>query len=603
MNQNNMSNTDKKNNRINVSTNAYSMILGFLGCIGCAGIMANENTISFSNSIFAFLLWGLSSYVLKGVLPKFLEASKSQRVYAYAFSVVLSVALHMGTQLELHENVDFTSIKLYVGSLCLALFLAPIINGLWNAFFEHNLTKKKDEKPLRLISVWFVIFALWIPTFLALYPGAFVYDATDEYIEVISRGFSMHHPLIHVLLLGGMVHLGEYLGLGANIGIAVYTLLQMLIFSWTLAYVIVKLQSFGVGKRVLLGIIVVLGVFPIFPMYAVCSAKDTLFTSAFILITVLLIQFVREDKSFFDKRTILFVVASVAMMLLRNNGAYAYIVAIPFTALCLLSGIDKKSWAKLAILMLLSVVLYKGSEYCLKLATHASDSEHQEMLTVPIQQLARVYKYSPESFDAEDRASLYNILPENYLITYTPRCSDVLKSGFDNIQYAKHKGRYIKLWFKIGMKKPLIYLNAWLVNCYGYWYPDAINNVYGGNQMYTFQYRDSSYFGFETEPPGVRHSLFPLLEKLYRNISLEIFQQKVPVISMLFAPGFVFWLFAWVFVGLMRQKLWGYLIAYVPILLLIGTVLLGPTVLVRYALILWCVLPIMFSYRGVAIDK
>ena len=37
----------------------------------------------------------------------------------------------------------------------------------------------------------------------------------------------------------------------------------------------------------------------------------------------------------------------------------------------------------------------------------------------------------------------------------------------------------------------------------------------------------------------------------------------------------------------MRQKKWERLAAFVPVVLLWGTVLLGPTVLVRYVLILW----------------
>ena len=73
---------------------------------------------------------------------------------------------------------------------------------------------------------------------------------------------------------------------------------------------------------------------------------------------------------------------------------------------------------------------------------------------------------------------------------------------------------------------------------YGYWYPDAVINVYGGNATHTIVYEDSSYFGFETEPPGVRESKFTLLEKVYRKISLELFQQKIPGLSLFFSPGF-----------------------------------------------------------------
>jgi hypothetical protein len=235
--------------------------------------------------------------------------------------------------------------------------------------------------------------------------------------------------------------------------------------------------------------------------------------------------------------------------------------------------------------------------------THATDDEYQEKLTVPIQQLARAYKYSPETFSEDEKSTLYEVLPEDYLKTYNSRISDILKSGFDNRAYSRNPHKYQKLWLDIGLKKPNIYLNAWLANCYGYWYPDMIINVYGGNQMYTFKYKDSSYFGFETEPPGERHSLFPLLERFYRNVSLELFQQRIPVLSMLFAPGFVFYLFAWSLFGLMRDKRWMIVAAFMPMILLWATVLLGPTVLVRYVLVSWCAIPMFFAVENIKTNE
>ena len=588
-----MGETNKKNNKILISDNACSVILAFLGCVGCVGIMAGK-TISYTNSCFAVIIFALSLYAFKNVVPEFRQSGMRNKVYAYIFGGLISVALHMGAALEVYDSVNFKSVELYLCSVCLAIYLAPFIHALWNKLFQSRALKKNDEKPLNFFSVWLMIFVLWIPTFMAFFPGAFVYDATDEYVEVISRQFTMHHPLIHVLLLGGLVHLGEYIGVGANAGIAIYTIFQMAAMSWIIAYVVTALQKMGVGRKWLLGTVVFTGVFPLFPMYAVCSAKDTLFTGAFAMIVILLIQFAKDSAEFFDKKIFLFVAASTMMMLLRNNGAYAYMAAIILLIPCFIwSGIDRKHWTKILIMMVLSVVLYKGTSYCLKLATHATDFENQEMLTVPIQQITRVYTYAPEAFTEEEKEVLYEVLPESHLKTYNPRCSDVLKSGFNNSAYNQNPGRYRKLWGTIGARRPLIYLNAWLVNSYGYWYPDMIINVYKGNQMRTFQYRDSSYFGFETEVPGERHSLFPLLETLYRNISLELFQQKVPVISMLFSPGFAFYVFAAYFVGLMREKRYKYLAAYIPVLLLWGTVLLGPTILVRYVLILWFIIPLM----------
>lgn len=148
------------------------------------------------------------------------------------------------------------------------------------------------------------------------------------------------------------------------------------------------------------------------------------------------------------------------------------------------------------------------------------------------------------------------------------------------------------LWLDKFKEKPITYLNAWFMTSYGYWYPDTVINVYGGQQRFTFQYGDSSYFGFETEQPGERDSKFPWLEEQYRKMSLELYQQNVPGLSMLFSPGMLFWLFAFSLIHCIYQKKLSWLLPLGSIFLLWGTAILGPTFLVRYVLILWFALPI-----------
>jgi len=582
----------------------HSIFLAFIGTIGMQGIMAmpSSENILFTNSIFSFFVFCLLGYTLYAVHPISSVSSKRDKAIATAYSLILSIALHFGARLESVENVRFDDISLYLFTILFALSIRPIIITLINKLpilFTNCMDNHSDaesNKPFNYFQIWMIIFIAWLPVFLALYPGAFVYDAQDEYIEVISRTFSTHHPLLHVLSLGGIIHAAEYLGLSANIGIATYVIAQMLIMSAIFAYAIIAFERWGVKKKVLILVLAFYGLFPLFPMYAVCTAKDGLFTSFFFLMTLTLVIYFKGngDAFFSTKNMLLFVCASVLMMLLRNNGMYAYLVAIPLIALL---ARKKAKISQLAVLMILSILMAIGINYVLKMATSATDNEHQEMLTVPIQQIARAYTYSKDVFTEDELDTLYEVIPEEYLITYRFRVSDVLKSGFDNEAYEKNPAKYRELWANIGLRKPLIYLNAWLGTSYGYWYPDAINNVYSGNQMFTFQYTDSSYFGFETEEPGIRDSKFELLERFYEKISLSLFQQKVPVVSMLFAPGFVFMLFLLIlFIGIRNKSAMQGLL--IPTGMLWLTVLLGPTTLVRYVLILWFIIPLYIPLMG-----
>lgn len=224
---------------------------------------------------------------------------------------------------------------------------------------------------------------------------------------------------------------------------------------------------------------------------------------------------------------------------------------------------------------------------------HADASENQEMLTVPIMQLARVYAYEKETLSEKELETLYRYIPRESLERYNPKVSDLVKVGFDNIAFDEDKGGFFRLWLSTGIKHPATYLNAWFMTSYGFWYPDTVIDVYRGNQVFTFQYGDSSYFGYEVEKPGTRESKLPWLDELYRKMSLEIFQQKVPVLSMLFSPGFLFWVMIFILGGFCYKKWYNKVMPYVLLLLCWLTVIIGPTYLVRYAVFLWVAVPVL----------
>ena len=598
----------------------------FLFCVGIRGVMAlgDATGIRYSNSILSVMLFILLLMLGRIVCPLFAKVDKVWKIKAYIFSTLLSTALHIGAEYEFYDGVDYAKPSLYFNTICLAIAMAPFVAYLWRKPRGLNvIDRDENEKdkatgktsepksfrsstPFNFFYIWAIIFLFWMPVFFALYPGAFVYDATEEYVEVISRQFTMHHPLLHVLALGGIVHLFEYIGAGANLGIAVYVLLQMLVMSAALSFVVRSFQMWGVTKRYAFITVLFFSIFPLFPLYAVCTAKDGLFT-VFLLVSIVSMGNIIRLADVKDAQPashasapsmsdmVIFLVSSTLMMMLRNNGLYAYAATALISAMTLIISRRQKpaafsgTTARLLILMVLSIVLSLGGTRILKLATGATDGEHQEMLTVPIQQLARTYTYSPEAFTPDEEALLKAFIPEDYLTTYSPRISDVLKSGFNNQYYESHRALFYKLWLTIGARRPLTYLNAHLGTAYGYIYPDALNNVYKGNTMNTFTYTDSSYFGFETEPPGIRDSMLPALELLIEKFSLTLFQQKCPVLSMLFAPGFLFWVFLFVLVGYVDRK-------NLPMMLLVlmtfATVLFGPTTLVRYVLILWYITPL-----------
>jgi hypothetical protein len=130
---------------------------------------------------------------------------------------------------------------------------------------------------------------------------------------------------------------------------------------------------------------------------------------------------------------------------------------------------------------------------------------------------------------------------------------------------------------------------------YGYWYPDTIVDVYRGNEVYTFTYDDNSFFVYETEHPGYRKSFIQIIDDFYRKLSLDVYKEKLPVVSMSFSMGAIFW--GWVFaVGLIVQKrgIKG-LLPYIMPFVTWCTLLLGPTYLPRYIFFMWLCIPFVIG--------
>lgn len=565
-----------------------------------------DNGLVFTNSIFSVLVWVLCYYAVNLSLHTIDLKDKRGWWLAGILSFLFTTAMLFGTRLDYVENVDFKDPGLWISLPVLTALFTVLVRKFWN--FLGNLEERKAQvmeqlgtrrkfkmkESTRCVITFFLLLACWLPVLLAVYPGFFVYDAQEEYLQVASRVFTTHHPLAHVLLLGGIICAVHKVTGSYNLGIACYMVFQMLLVSGVFTYLLAYLRKKKVsaGFRVLS--LIYFALFPVIVMFTLCSAKDTIFTAALLLLLVSMLEFGIEGESFCDdrKKMALFMGSALVMMLFRKNGVYAYLVLLPVVFL-LRRKIAVKADKKKLLLFVLPLVGYLLLNSALMAALQAENSENQEMLTVPIQQLARTYKYSPETFTEEDREILHEVLSEDALSLYNARLSDPVKYYFNNQAYAKDKTRYVKLWLRIGLRKPLSYLNAWLMTSYGFWYPDTVINVYAGNSVFTFTYENCSYFGYEVELPGVRASKIPWLDEMYRKLSLEIQQEKIPIFSMLFSPGCLFWGFAFAFSYVLYRRKYHIIMPYFLVLLLWLTVILGPTYLPRYVLIFWFGLPLL----------
>jgi len=611
-----------------------SALLSFGGVCALPGMFSPGQGLGYSNSIFTVFLFGalfwLVGRALKAVFPGGGAGGGPGKIatgwlFPGLFGIAFPTAMVFGSSLDRKGYLPFQDVGMWLALLVLWVLFSLLVRYFWDLMAKAagnrpaggrgaggSAPSGKGAKRGGLICRAGVILLCYLPVFLAVYPGFFVYDAQDEYLQVVTRNFTTHHPLTHVLLLGGMVQLVYKLTGSYNLGIACYTLLQMGVMSLVFAWCVEKMKTRGLGKwgRVLLTLY--FGFCPVLVMFSLCSAKDGLFTGGMLVTVVLFQELWGQPDHFFRKKgnVFLLVSASAGMMLLRNNGFYAYLVFA-------LGGIVKLWRARrkaaggrgMPVLCLaLPVAVYLLINHALAGILQADRSEHQEMLTVPISQMARVYREGEEGISPEDKEAIHKYLPREALMAYNPKVSDGVKARFNNKAYEEDPAGFFRLWAKWGREHPFTYLNAWFMTSYGYWYPDTVIDVYRGNSVFTFTYKDSSYFGYEVEQPGVRESKLPWLDGLYRKMSLEIFQQRLPVVSMLFSPGFFFWATAFLLGFLGYRRRWRQVAPFLLPALYWLTLLLGPTYLVRYTVFLWVLFPLLLweaggGARGAGPDK
>ena len=393
---------------------------------------------------------------------------------------------------------------------------------------EESLISKstnKNDITIRSINIIAAIIPIIYVTMLVLMqPGFFVYDAGDELKMVESGIYTTHHPLLHVLLLGKTITWGKSSFGSYNAGVIAYLLIQIALLAIVCREALILLKKLEIRNRLIRAAGVFFAACPTMIMFALCSSKDALFTAALLMTILCLTEMAVEKKVIFagwndgrsDRREIRSntisddvtssnshsnemsrkdikdqtkeqsseiklickVVPSAAfMMLLRHNGMYAWIVfAVLFALTILLKAIYYKKHnansnqftphLTRAIVFILPLVIYLAVTSGLTAAVHATGGEHQEILSVPIQQLARVYKYETDEFRPDQKDLMLRLMTDENWRSYEPKLSDNVKMTFNNAVYEQNKAQFFQMWINVGMRSPIAYAKAWLLTSY-----------------------------------------------------------------------------------------------------------------------------------------
>ena len=97
----------------------------------------------------------------------------------------------------------------------------------------------------------------------------------------------------------------------------------------------------------------------------------------------------------------------VLMCMFRNNGLYALILLIPICFFCF-----KERRKATIILFMLSMLIYVSYQNILLPSLGVKSGNIREMMSIPCQQLAKVYVETPEAYTDEEKEALLELIPE-----------------------------------------------------------------------------------------------------------------------------------------------------------------------------------------------
>ncbi len=433
-----------------------------------------------------------------------------------------------------------------------------------------------------------IILSGWAIYMIAFYPTIITIDAYNQlkafwglknyYTDsVILLSESMlitnHHPVLHTLLLGGFVQLGKLLS-NDNLGLFMYSILQIGILSSTLAYTIQYLKNQNVKNRFLYIVLFIYALVPVFPFYAMTATKDVMYTAFVILFIIEIHKIITQSEKISIKKMIYLIFLSMLVSLMRNNGI---LLILPiWIVLLFYSKENRKRIRSILIIYICISLLYLQ---VLLPYFQISQVSKREMLSIPFQQTARYIQNYDKEITQEEKGIINKVLKyDSIKNNYIPTISDPVKGTYNKYATDNDLKNYFRIWAKHFCKHPVVYLEATINNIYGYFYP-ALSEDYiyyqdinqpllkvianYGYLNYKEKFMD---YGFNATLKGTRTTLI----KIAKNF------QYIPILGGIVNIAINNWIVILLTIYVIIKKQGKYLILLLPSIISIVICILSP---------------------------
>jgi len=561
-------------------------------------------TATFKLELISLLILGLLIFVF------FYKKESRKSLSIVILSSLFSVFMIFGNSFKLVDswNLVFGNLIVFIISILMFFgyfFIFKLILSILYDFLEKTNILKKDIKKNKVVKFFdehpficslIIMIVCWLPYIIAYYPiilspdpsyqikQFFGIDTKYSYYNVLIDPnvlITNAHPVLHTLLIGGCLNIGHVLG-SDNLGLFIYSIIQIVILSSTLAYTIKYMKKINLPIWFRLFSLGVYALVPIFPFYSMSGVKDVIFSALMIHYLIMMDRIVRNanDKKISIIKLFLCTLLMILVCLFRHNGIYVIALSFPFLFL-----VDKLNRKRLIAIFVILVGFYGCYNKVILPAFKITPGSPREMLSIPFQQTARYVKYHSEELTDEDKEKIDYILEYDTLADrYDPELSDDVKNKYNRFATSEDLKDYFGVWFKGLFRHPGTYIQATINNVYGYFYPNKTS-------WYIYYKYDTRILkdGFDYHYNG--------LDGL-RNVLSDYGDsyQHIPVIGMITNIAFNVWLVFIMTAYLLSKKQYKEVIFLIPTLVSILVCIAGPAnTYYRYALPFIMSMPLMIG--------
>lgn len=402
----------------------------------------------------------------------------------------------------------------------------------------------------------------WLPYYLYLYPGVMTPDSINQLEQAVGLiGYSNHHPFAHTMLFSLFYHIGYFMTGSMVSAVALYTFFQMCFLAFGVCYFLRTLERYRVRRAVLILFTLFYALVPYHAVFSVTVWKDIPFAAAVMLFGCSMLRMLQRCGA---AELAMFVCSGVMICLFRSNGWYGFLLCVPFLLSAYRRQAKKLFPAIASILLAASIVRYP-----VMTALHVAQPDLIESLSIPTQQIAAVLCHDRPLSD-EQRALIEKVIDTRYIKElYSPGFADNMKElvrAGDQEYLAQHKAAYFRLWVQLGLAYPADYLQAYIDQTYGYWYPDVL-------------YTTADIEGVSETTLPVAHTPLiggPVVVKA-KEIALKM-GNILPLYGLLWNMGAAFWLLLFGVANAFVRQEKAKLVCYLPNLALYLTVMIATPV-------------------------